>query len=200
MSGPTKLLIVDCHDARRDRMAETLRQDATLHALVFKDTFGLRGHIQDFQPDLVMVACETASHDAIADVRTFGMASDAHDGRPVVMLVDRLNGDEAEDALRAGVLAVVVEDMQLDRLRGLTQMAIAQFRLFGEMRRDLDRARTDLADRKQIERAKGLVMKRRGLDEDAAYKFMRATAMNQCRPMVEIARELLNMEVPEGCS
>jgi two-component system, response regulator / RNA-binding antiterminator len=198
MSEVLKLLIVDSDDDRRDRLAETVKQDPSIHAFVVKDTIGVHDFVRDFQPDMVIVACETAARDAIDDLRTVGTGPNGEGGRPVVLLVDRLSAAEAEDALRAGVAAYVADNLDLGRIRAVIQMATAQFRVFGEMKRDLDRARNELADRKDIERAKGLIMKRRGLDEAAAYKLMRATAMNQGRPIAAIARELLSADALLG--
>jgi two-component system, response regulator / RNA-binding antiterminator len=191
MNGVLKLLIVDSDDDRRERLAETVKQDTLIHAVVVKDTIGVLSLVRDFQPDMVIVACETAARDAIDDLRTIGTGTDGQIGRPVALLVDRLSAGEAESALRAGVAAYVADTLDLDRIRAVIEMATAQFIVFGELKRDLDRARTELADRKDIERAKGLVMKRRGLDESDAYKLLRATAMNQGRPIAVVARELL---------
>jgi two-component system, response regulator / RNA-binding antiterminator len=193
MSGVVKLLIVDFDDERRARLAETVKQDPSIHAIVVRDTFGVHGFVRDFEPDMVIVASQSPARDAIDDLRTVG-AANGQGGRPVALLVDRLSAAEVEDALRAGVAAYVAENLDIDRIRSVIAMATAQFRVFGEMRRDLDRAKTELADRKDIERAKGLIMKRRNLDEEAAYKLMRATAMNQGRPIAVIARELLSAD------
>jgi two-component system, response regulator / RNA-binding antiterminator len=194
MSSPLKLLIVDRDDERRERLAETVRQDVNLHAVVVNDALGVHTLVREFQPDMVIVACETAARDAIEDLRTIGVPPNGQGGRPVVMLVQRLSAQEAEDALRAGVAAYVVDNLDLEKIRAVIGIAIAQFHVMGELRRDLDRARTELADRKDIERAKGLVMKRRGLDEEVAYKLLRSSAMNQGKPIAMIARQLLSSE------
>jgi two-component system, response regulator / RNA-binding antiterminator len=198
MNEVLKLLIVDFDDERRARLAETVKQDPSIHAIVVKDTFGVHGFVRDFNPDMVIVASQSAARDAIDDLRMVGAGTNGTGGRPVALLVDRLSASEVEDALRAGVAAYVAETLDIDRIRSVIQMATAQFRVFGQMRRDLDKARTELADRKDIERAKGLVMKRRGLDEEAAYKLLRATAMNQARPIATIARELLSADALLG--
>jgi two-component system, response regulator / RNA-binding antiterminator len=198
MSGPLKLLIVDSDDERRERFADLIRQDISIHAFVVKDTSGVHGFVRDFQPDMVIVACETAARDAIEDLRTIGVAPNGVGGRPVVMLVDRLSVAEAEEALWAGVVAYVADNLDLERIRAVIDMATAQFRVMGEMRRDLDRARKDLADRKDLDRAKGLIMKRRGLDEQAAYKLLRTSAMNQGQPIAAIARALLSADALLG--
>jgi two-component system, response regulator / RNA-binding antiterminator len=191
MTVPLKLLIVDPDDIRRERLSETLRADPTIHAVVVKDTFGVHALVQDFQPDMIIVASQTAARDAIEDLRAISSGSAQQDGRPIALLVDRLSAIEAEDALRAGVSAYVAENLDLARIRMIMDLATAQFRVFGQMRRELERARADLTDRKVIDRAKGLIMKHRKIDEDAAYKLLRSAAMNQGRPIIAISRDLI---------
>jgi two-component system, response regulator / RNA-binding antiterminator len=147
--------------------------------------------VQDFQPDMIIVASQTAARDAIEDLRAISSGSAQQDGRPIALLVDRLSAIEAEDALRAGVSAYVAENLDLARIRMIMDLATAQFRVFGQMRRELERARADLTDRKVIDRAKGLIMKHRKIDEDAAYKLLRSAAMNQGRPIIAISRDLI---------
>jgi two-component system, response regulator / RNA-binding antiterminator len=194
MTKPLKLLIVDPDGERRQRLLEALERETLIHAMVVSDTLGVHARVDAFDPDMVIVAAQTAARDAVEDLRGLGAAANGPKSRPVVMLVERLNAAEAEDALRAGVTAYVVEDLDLERIRRVMDLATAQFRVFGELRRDLNRAQTDLADRKTIERAKGLLMKRRHLDEEAAYKLLRAAAMNQGRPIAAICKELLSAE------
>lgn len=198
MTVPLKLLIVDPDDERRTRLLDALKHEALIHGMVVSDTLGVHALVDEFDPDMVIVAAQTAARDAVEDLRGLGAAASGGKSRPVAMLVERLSAAEAEDALRAGVTAYVVEDLDIERIRRVMDLATAQFRVFGELRRDLNRAQADLADRKTIERAKGLLMKRRKLDEDAAYKLLRASAMNQGRPLATICKELLAAEALLG--
>jgi response regulator NasT len=70
-------------------------------------------------------------------------------------------------------------------------MAISRFAAFDTLRRERDEAQAKLADRKTIEKAKGLLMKRKGLEEEEAYALMRRTAMQQNRRLVEIAESVI---------
>ena len=68
---------------------------------------------------------------------------------------------------------------------------MTRFQLMQQLRSDLAKAKADLASRKTIDRAKGLLMKERGLDEDTAYKLLRKLAMDSGRPIGAVAADLL---------
>lgn len=59
------------------------------------------------------------------------------------------------------------------------------------LRQELAKAKLKLAERVYVERAKGLLMKLRGLDEDSAYRALRSMAMNSNRRIGEVARRLI---------
>lgn len=117
-----------------------------------------------FAPDVVVVATESPDRDTIDSLRDASLANP----RPVVMFVDRSEPGLAEAAVRAGVAAYVVDGLAPGRVRGVLEVAMSRFQLMNQLRKDLDKAKADLASRKTIERAKALLMKERGLEEEAA--------------------------------
>ncbi|TIX37866.1 MAG: ANTAR domain-containing protein, partial [Mesorhizobium sp.] len=94
-------------------------------------------------------------------------------------------------AVAAGVSAYVVDGLRQERVKPILDMAISRFNAFSRMARELEEARSELEDRKVIDRAKGILMRSRGLSEDAAYTLLRKTAMNQNRKISEIAQSLV---------
>jgi two-component system, response regulator / RNA-binding antiterminator len=140
-----------------------------------------------FAPDVVVVAADSPDRDTIDSLRE---ASLAHP-RPVVMFVDRSEPGLAEDAVRAGVAAYVVDGLAPGRVRAILEVAMSRFQLMHKLRADLDQAKADLASRKTVERAKALIMKERGLEEDAAYKLLRKLSMDTGRPLGAVAADLL---------
>jgi response regulator NasT len=97
----------------------------------------------------------------------------------------------AEAAAEAGVAAYVVDGLQESRVRPVLEVALSRFSLMQKLRADLEKAQADLAARKSIERAKGLLMKERGLDEEAAFRLLRKLAMDTGRPLGAVASDLL---------
>ena len=118
-------------------------------------------------------------------------AVDARDPRPVALFVDDGDADAAALAVRAGVSAYVVNGLAAARVRPVLEVAVARFRAVRELKDEVERGRSALAERKVVERAKGLLMRQRGVGEDEAYRMLRKAAMDQNRRVVEIARSLL---------
>jgi response regulator NasT len=89
------------------------------------------------------------------------------------------------------VAAYVVDGLTASRVRPVLEVAMSRFQLMQQLRTDLARARADLASRKMVDRAKGLLMKERGLDEDAAFRVLRKLAMDAGRPIGAVASDLV---------
>ena len=111
--------------------------------------------------------------------------------RPVVMFVDRSDANATAKALEAGVVGYIVDGFNPARIASILSVAASRFEVMQGMRRDLDKARADLAARKTIDRAKGVLMASRGLSEDEAYKLLRKHAMDTGRPMQAVAADIL---------
>jgi response regulator NasT len=94
-------------------------------------------------------------------------------------------------AVQCGVSAYVTDGVNPTRVRAVLEAGIARFRQFKALADELVRTRSQLAERKTIERAKGLIMSQRGLAEDQAYKLLRKTAMDRNKRMVDIAESII---------
>lgn len=140
-----------------------------------------------FAPDVVVIACDSPDRDTLESLREASAANP----RPVVMFVDRSEPALADAAVHAGVAAYVVDGLAPGRVRSVLEVALTRFRLMQALRGDLAKAQADLAARKTVERAKGLLMKERGLDEEAAYRLLRKLAMDTGRPLGAVAADLL---------
>jgi response regulator NasT len=141
----------------------------------------------DFAPDVVVIAADSPDRDTLESLREVGR----HNPRPVVMFVDRSEPGLAEQAVRAGVAAYVVDGLAPGRVRSILDVAMSRFALTQQLRGDLAKAKADLESRKTVERAKGLLMKERGLDEDGAYRLLRKLAMDRGKPIGSVAADLL---------
>ena len=154
---------------------------------VIAEETGLARRVAERRPDLVLIDLANPSRDVLEDL---SMASGAMD-RPVAMFVDRSDASLTRAAIEAGVSAYVVDGLRADRLEPILDAAIARFHVFQRMRVELAATKTALEDRKVIDRAKGLVMRAKGIGEDAAYALIRKAAMDQGKRIAEVAQALV---------
>jgi response regulator NasT len=180
-----RVLIIDPDEARAALVAQGLLGIHPLEVeriVAFDEAAALR-----FAPDVIVIASESPDRDTLESLRE----ANTHNPRPVVMFVDRSAPGLAEAAVEAGVAAYVVDGLQEARVRPVLEVAMSRFSLMQRLRTDLEKAQADLAARKTIERAKGLLMKERGLEEEAAYRLLRKLAMDTGRPLGAVASDLL---------
>ncbi|MFC3532302.1 ANTAR domain-containing response regulator [Vogesella facilis] len=141
------------------------------------------------RPDVVLIDSDAPSRDMLEQVCVMG---DQH-GQPVVMFTGDDNRDTIRAALQAGVAAYVVGQVEASRIQALLEVAIARHQIEQSRRAELADAQRQLADRKLVEKAKGLLMQMKGLDEPTAYKQLRERAMKQQKKLVEVAQEIISL-------
>ena len=139
-------------------------------------------------PDVVIVDSESPSRDTLEHLAVMSATSP----RPVVMFAEDHSQGPMRRALHAGVSAYVVAGMQVERLAPLLTVAIVRFEQESALRAELHETRGKLAERKRIERAKGILIKQRDLSEDEAYAQMRRLAMNRGLKLAEVADMIID--------
>lgn len=157
---------------------------ATLPADVF-----LTDRLAQLQPDMIIVDAESEARDALEHVV---MATrDAR--RPIVMFTNDEDTSHVKDAVAAGVSAYIVAGLAPQRIRPILDVAMARFQHEQKLRAELASAKTELQERKVIDRAKGLLMQRQGLSEQAAYEKLRKTAMDKGLRLADVAQRMLDV-------
>jgi two-component system, response regulator / RNA-binding antiterminator len=149
----------------------------------------LPDQLAQIQPDLIIVDAESQARDTLEHVV---MATrDAR--RPIVLFTDDADTTHVPDAIAAGVTAYVVAGLAPARVRPVLDVAMARFRHEESLRRELAEARTQLHDRKVIDRAKGFLMKRQGVSEEEAYGLLRKAAMDKGLKVSDIAQRIVDV-------
>lgn len=143
--------------------------------------------VKQVDPDVILIDMELPDRDTLEHMRSISRDRP----RPVVMFAERSDRATAEAAIKAGVSAYVVDGLSATRIRPILEVAIARFREFEAMRAELQQTRSQLAERKAIERAKGILMRKRGMSEDEAYKALRKLAMDRNKRLVDIAESVI---------
>ncbi len=191
------VLVIDENHIRASIIEAGLRDAGHDRVTVLTDVSGVARQIEELDPDVIVIDLENPNRDMLEAMFQLSRSVE----RPIAMFVD--NSDEAsiEAAVDAGVSAYVVDGLRRERVKPILDMAISRFNAFSRMARELDAARSELAERKTIEKAKGILMRTREISEQEAYALLRKTAMNQNRKIAEIAQSLVtaaSMLDPEG--
>jgi response regulator NasT len=146
--------------------------------------------IAQLQPDLIIVDSESDARDVLEHI----VVATRDEPRPIVLFTDDQTPTSVEAALAAGVSAYIVAGLQPERVKPVLDVALARFRRERKLLDELSDTRQKLAERKVVERAKGMLMARYKLSEDQAYQKLRSMAMNKKLKLAEIAQRILDVE------
>ena len=181
-------------DERSRELAERSRQlrigllenNYNLIAVLPADTF-LAERLAQLQPDMIIVDAESEARDSLEHVV---MATrDAR--RPIVLFTNDSDTTHVKDAVAAGVSAYIVAGLSPERIRPILEVAMARFEHEQGLRGELADAKSELLNRKVIDRAKGLLMQRQQLSEQAAFEKLRKAAMDKGLRIGEVAQRML---------
>lgn len=184
---PLRIMLVDAVPERADILIRTL-SSAGHRVLACLDYHAdLRVEVIRLAPDAVIIDMDAPNRDILEDMH----ALNREYPRPIVLFTQDDNPKLIRAAVNAGVSAYVVGGMAPQRVQPVLNVAIARFEQFQGLQRELADAKTALADRKVIERAKGVLMKQRQMDEEAAYCALRSMAMARNLKLSDLARSLI---------
>lgn len=146
--------------------------------------------ISQLQPDLIIIDAESDARDVLEHI----VIASRDERRPIVLFTEDDTTSSMDAAMAAGVSAYIVAGLQSERIKPVLNVAMARFRQEQKLLAELDETRHKLAERKVIDRAKGLLMARQNLSEEQAYQKLRSMAMNKNLKLAEIAQRLLDVE------
>ena len=182
----------DFHEAQAERTRSLriglLQNGYNIVAVLPADVF-LPERLAQIAPDMVIVDAESGARDTLEHV--VDATRDAR--RPIVLFTNDDDTSHVGAAIAAGVTAYVVSGLAADRVKPVLEVALARFEHEEAMRRELADARTQLSDRKTIDRAKGILMMRQGLPEADAYALLRKAAMDKGMKLVEVAQRIVDV-------
>ena len=199
----TSPVVIEDRVAPANRLRVLLIDDGAHRVRLIREELTRQGHevvgvidsatlihdcVQRLAPDVVIVDSESPTRDTLENLATLSAANP----RPVVMFSEDAGPAPMQRALRAGVSAYVVAGLQAERLQPVLQMAVARFEQDAALRAQLDHAQRQLASRRTIERAKGVLMAEAGLDEDRAYRRLRKLAMDRGKRLVDVAQSVID--------
>jgi response regulator NasT len=182
-----RVLIVDEDPGRSAILEQALSDGGCL--IIAKLTSGqhLAAQVQRHQPDVIIIDLDSPDRDTLEQMHTISRDQP----RPIVMFAEDDDSGTISQAIKAGVSAYIVDGLEGKRVKGVIEVAIARFREYQALREELARARGSLEERKDIDRAKALLIKRQGMSEDEAHQALRKLAMDQGKKLGEVARNVI---------
>ncbi len=181
------ILVIDEDPGRATLLEEALLEAGYTHVMLIHSTLNLEERIQALAPDMVIVDLQRPDRETLEGVFTVTQTV----RKPTALFVDESDEDMIGRAVEAGVGAYVVDGLKRERVKAVVDLAVSRFESFNRLLDERDAARNALAERKTIDRAKGLLMRHKGLEEDEAYSLLRSTAMKQSRKIAEIADSVI---------
>lgn len=139
------------------------------------------------KPDVIIIDTESPSRDTLEHIAVLSETAP----RPIVMFSTDRASDTIREAVQAGVSAYIVDGLDAARVQPIIEVAMARFESFQAVKSELAQVKTKLSERKLVEKAKGVLMKARSIDEDAAYGALRKMAMERNLTIGEVSRQLL---------
>ncbi len=189
-----RILLADTVEARSAALVERLRESGAHEVIRLRAGETLLQAVAASAPDIIIVDMARPDRDALDGVRQVT----ERDPRPIAMFVDEADSSFMAEAIEAGVSSYTVRGAELPDVRPVVEAAIMIFRRFQNLSTDLRTTRRRLEEREAIDQAKALLMRRDGIAEPQAYRWLRKRAMNTGRRIADVAIELLENKKPGG--
>ena len=183
------VLVIDESESRAGEICAGLALAGHQVAALLPSATNLADRVEALGPDIILISTDSPTRDTFEHLAAVNEAMP----RPVIMFSRKGDSALIRKAMKAGVSAYIVDGLAAKRIQPVIQVAIARFEEYQELRKERDDAARKLSDRIVIDRAKGVLMKARGMDEEEAYKALRKLAMDRGQPMGEVARNVMEM-------
>lgn len=190
-----RIVIIDESELRAAVVEEGLREAgfSDIHRLSAKGAFV--ADVERLAPDVVIFDLGSASRDTLEEMLNVSRAI----ARPIAMFVDQSDDSMIGAAIEAGVSAYVVDGLRKERVKPIIDLAVRRFNAFSRLQKELSEARTELAERRIVDRAKRALMTSKGLSEADAYALLRSSAMRQSKRIADVAEAVMTaFELLEG--
>jgi two-component system, response regulator / RNA-binding antiterminator len=182
-----KIVIIDESPIRAAILEEGLREAGYTEVVQVNEMQSLLARISALDPDIIVIDLENPSRDSLEQMFQVSRAV----RRPIAMFVDQSDSSMIQASVDTGVSAYIVDGLKKERIKPILDLCVSRFNAFAKLQDELDRTKNALEERKVIDRAKGILMKLKGLTEEEAYVLLRSTAMREKKKIGEIAQSIL---------
>lgn len=185
-----RIAVIDENAARAAIIEQGLAEVGERDVFIICERKGMVQAIAKIEPDVILVDLGNPSRDMLEEYFAVSRAV----ARPIAMFVDQSDEDMIGAAVDAGVSAYIVDGMSQRRLKPILDLAVRRFNAFSNLQTELQQARDALADRSIIDKAKHILVEKRGMTEPEAHKLLRSHAMNNNKRISEIAEAIVTAD------
>lgn len=182
-----KIVIVDESPIRAAILEDGLRDAGYSDVHHISEMTNLLATIYKIDPDVIVIDLENPRRDMLEQMFQVSRAV----RRPIAMFVDQSDTASIQASVDAGVSAYIVDGLKKERIKSIIDLCVSRFNAFAKLQDELEKTKSALEERKVIDRAKGILMRVKNLNEEEAYVLMRSTAMREKKKIVEIAQSII---------
>lgn len=183
------ILVFDESEHRLELLIAALREAGFENVHSVQQSDSLLETVRDTRPDVVLIEVESPTRDTLEQLT---MIRD-HAPTPVLIVAQDPQAQSIQAAVASGVCAYSVGGVSPERVKPAIEVAMATFATFKKLRDQLVQAREQLHQQKRIDRAKCILIEKKGLSEEEAHKAIRKLAMDRKRKLVDVADDLIAM-------
>ena len=187
MSG-RKVLVIDQFDNER-LLEQALQKHGYEVATLKLQALNLLEVISSLQPDVAVLNLYSPGDEVLKMMLEINQQHSI----PVVMFAEDQQTETINKVIKAGVSAYIVDGLEPKRLKAIIEIAIARFKQQQALKDELKKTKTQLEDRKLIDRAKAVLIKSQGYGEEEAYHALRKLAMDRKVSIGEMAKNVIAM-------
>ena len=182
-----KLMLVDSDPDRSRSLEDALLEAGYTHIIRVGQDDNLMSAVRKHQPDIIIIDMQSPDRDTLESLRSVNREMP----KPIIFFAEQSDLDTTRAAINAGVSAYIVDDLPGKRLKSVLEVAIARFQEHQKLKEELEDYKTRLQDRKDVDKAKGILMQHRNLNEEEAYQLLRKMAMDRNMKIGEAARNFI---------
>lgn len=183
-----RILLIDTDADRAEALEKRLSEAGFANVSRVASGPDLAGAVERIAPDLIIIDMALPDRDALEDIRSLSAKS------PVVMFSEKDDPAFVSEAIAAGVCSYNLSGIASQEVKPIVASAIALFNRYRHVETELATAKALLDERRQIERAKAILMKNHKMSEPEAYRWLQKKAMNESRKLSQIVAEFVAAE------
>ena len=189
VNSALKIILVDSNTGRSAILRRALQDKGHEVICRLQQSDNLASSNEITHADVIIVNSDIPDEALFANLGEVNQAKP----KPIVMFAEQSSSKMTGSAIKSGVNAYIIAGLEENRVQPIIDIAIARFREFQALKDELDNTKSQLVERKLVEKAKGLLMQQKNIPENDAYQTLRKMAMDRNKRMAEVAENVISV-------